>query len=163
MKFKMFIAAAAITVMSSLFMITTPVFAEEDDHYIASDYYFITKEKPAQGYVYVTLATMKTPATAQTKDQAEFIEISSGNEVWTKYYYKTRILAKNEIKIGVLVISCNVSDEDAYRAPDNKDEALNSGWFMAKITDVSDMFKGYVTVSGGYKIRLNNMRVAVKK
>lgn len=162
MKLKLFIATITVTVLSSLFVITSPVLAEEDDHYISSDYYFITKEKFTQGYIYVTLATMKTPATKQTKDQAEFTEISSGNEVWTKFYYKTRILAKNEIKTGVVIIACNVSDEEAYRAPDSKDEAINTSWFMAKITDVSDMYKGYVTVSGGYKVRLNNMRIAVK-
>jgi hypothetical protein len=33
---------------------------------------------------------------------------------------------------------------------------------MAKITDMSDRHKGYVTVSGGYKISLENIRIAVK-
>jgi hypothetical protein len=34
-------------------------------------------------------------------------------------------------------------------------------WFMAKITDISDLYKGYVTVSGGYKVNPKNLRVLV--
>jgi hypothetical protein len=33
---------------------------------------------------------------------------------------------------------------------------------MAKITDISDLFKGYVTVSGGYKVKINNLRAITK-
>jgi hypothetical protein len=34
---------------------------------------------------------------------------------------------------------------------------------MAKVTDLSDMYRGHVTVSGNYKISLNNLRVLVPK
>jgi len=123
---------------------------------------FITKEKFKPGWIYVSLATLKTAATPQAKNEAEFITIKDGEEIWTKFYYKTRIASKEELKIGLEVIACEASDEEIYRAPANKDEAMETNWFMAKITDVSDMFKGYVTVSGGYKIKLDNMRLVVK-
>jgi hypothetical protein len=162
MKIKFLISAVILSILSSVFISTAPVFADDDDHYIDAEHYFITKEKLKQGWIYVTLATMKTPATAQTKNEAEFITVKDGEEVWTKFYYKTRILKKEEIKVGVEVIMCEIADDETYRAPADKDEALQGTWFMAKITDVSDMFKGYVTVSGGYKVKLDNMRVVIK-
>jgi len=162
MKAKLLISSLILSVLSSVFISTAPVFADDDDHYIDAEHYFITKEKLKQGWIYVTLATMKTPATAQTKNEAEFITIKDGEEVWTKFYYKTRILKKEEIKVGVEVIMCDINEDDTYRAPADKDEALQNNWFMAKITDTSDMFKGYVTVSGGFKVRQDNMRIVVK-
>jgi len=162
MKVKLLISTLVLSIVSTVFIAASPVFADDDDHYVDSEHYFITKEKLTQGWIYVTLANLKTPATAQTKNEAEFITVRDGEEIWTKYYYKTRIAAKEELKIGLLVIACEANDGEAYRVPESKDEAISSSWFMAKITDVSDMFKGYVTVSGGYKIRLDNMRVVVK-
>ncbi len=163
MKIKNTITTLIVSVLSLTLLSIAPVSAAEDAHYIDSDYYFITKEKFTQGYIYVTLATMKTPATVQTKNEAEFLTINGGEEIWTKFYYKTRIAAKPELKIGLEVISFNLSDDELYRAPENKDEAIGNSWFMAKITDVSDMYKGYVTVSGGYKVKLDNMRVVIKE
>ena len=163
MKIKLFAMIILISIFSLTLISTAPLFAEDDDHYINSDHYFITKQKLTQGWIYVTLATLKTAATPQTKNEAEFITVRDGEEIWTRYYYKTRIADQKEIKIGLEVIACEIGDGEVYRMPENKDEALQSGWFMAKVTDVSDLFKGYVTVSGGYKIKLDNMRVVVKK
>ncbi len=162
MKTKIFISTFILSFLSSLLISITPVFAEDDDHYINSDHYFITKEKLTQGWIYVTLATLKTPASIQSKNEAEFITVRNGEEIWTKFYYKTRIAKKEELKIGLEVIAFDMSSDDLYRAPENKDEALGNNWFMAKITDVSDMYKGYVTVSGGFKVKLDSMRIVVK-
>ena len=163
MKSKSFMAVLFLAVFSFLFLFSSAPVSAEDEHYIDDEHYFIAKEKLTGAWMYVTLATMKTPATVETKNEAEFLTVNSGEELWTKFYYKTRVLKKDEIKKGVVVISLEAGDEDgAYRAPENKDEAIGGTWFMAKITDLSDMYKGFVTVSGGYKVRLDNMRVVVK-
>lgn len=141
-----------------------PLFAQEDDdHFIQDDEYFVSAEKFALPWKYVSLAKMITPATKETKNEAQFMMIPSGDEIWTKFYYKTRKIAEAEIKVGLEVIILEAGDDEGvYRAPENKDEARSNAWFMAKITDLSDRYKGYITVSGGYKVRLNNMRVIVK-
>ena len=162
MKAKLALNTLILSLVSFIFITAAPVFADDDDHYISSDHYFITKEKLKQGWIYVTLATLKTPATAQTKNEAEFLTIKDGEELWTKFYYKTRIATKEELKIGLEVIAFDMTSDELYRAPENKDEAMGNSWFMAKITDVSDMFKGYVTVSGGFKVKLDAMRVVTK-
>lgn len=163
MKAKGLLNTLILSILSLVLLAATPIFAEDDDHFINSDHYFITKEKLTQGWIYVTLSTLKTAATPQTKGEAEFMTVRGGEEIWTKFYYKTRIAQKNEIKIGLEVIAFEISVDDIYRAPENKDEAFQNNWFMAKITDVSDMYKGYVTVAGGWKVKLDNMRVVVKK
>ncbi len=141
------------------------LFAEDDDHFIQPDDYFISKEDfKSQPWIYVALAKMKTPPTATTKSEAEFMQVTDGKDVWTKYYWSTRIAASEELKIGTVVIMIDLpGDESIYRAPENKDEARQTSWFMAKITDMSDLYKGYVTVSGGYKVNPKAIRVIVKK
>ncbi len=141
-----------------------PLMADnEDEHYVQSDEYFIGYEKFALPWQYVYLSKVITPPTKQTKDEGQFMMVSSGQEIWTKFYYKTRKATEKEIKIGTQVIAFEAMDnESVYRAPESRDEMTSYNWFMAKITDVSDLYKGFVTVSGDYKVRLDNMRVIVK-
>ena len=163
MKAKSFIAPLFLSVLSFVLLFTAAPLFSEDEHFIDDEHYFIASEKLKQGWIRVDIATLKTPATAETKNEAEFTKISSGEDVWTKFYWQTKVLKKEGIKIGVEVISFDATDNDGlYRIPENKDETLAGSWFMAKITDVSDLYKGYVTVSGGYKVRIDNMRVVVK-
>ena len=152
-----------VSAVAFAFMLV-PAFAEDDAHYIQADDFFIAKEAHKQGYINVFIAKMKTPATAQTKNEAEFLKVADGGDMWTKIYWSTRIANKEELKIGLLIIALDVAgDEDVYRAPESKDEARTGPWFMAKITDVSDLYKGYVTVSGGYKVSVAGIRVIVDK
>lgn len=164
MKAKSLFAVLFLSVFSLVLLFSSAPVSAEDDHYIDDEHYFISREKLTSGWMSVTLATMKTPATVETKNEAEFLTVADGEEVWTKFFWKTRVLQKSEIKKGLLVIAFEGrNDEGVYCAPENKDEALGSPWFMAKITDLSDMYKGYVTVSGGYKVKVDNIRVAVKE
>ena len=165
MKTKTLFMTFLLCILSFALITTVPVSAEdgeEDEHYIGTDKYFVANEKLKSPWMYVNLATMKTPASAKTKKQAEFMLVRDGVEMWTEFYWKTRILTEKEIKTGVVVIAFEASDGDVYRAPESKDEAIQNNWFMAKITDVSDLYKGYVTVSGGYKVKVNNMRAITK-
>lgn len=159
------ITALFFSMILTLVVAPWQLVADDDDaHFIQSDDYFISTEAFKPQYIRVELAKMKTPATPQTKNMAEFLNVMSGEETWTQYYWSTRIATKEEIKLGLLVIVFEVcGDNDVYRAPESKEEARTGPWFMAKVTDVSDMFRGFVTVSGGYKIALTNLRVIVTK
>lgn len=138
--------------------------SDADAHYIQpSDYFISDREFPNQGWIYVHLAKVVTEPTAQTKYEGKFMKIHDGKEIWTKYYWKSRIASKAEIKLGATVISFddNIVD-NIYMAPKNKDQARNGQWFMGKITDTTDLYKGYVTVAGGYKIDVDNLRIPFK-
>ncbi|PJZ27464.1 hypothetical protein CH352_16795 [Leptospira hartskeerlii] len=148
-----------------LSLLPVGLFAEEDDHYIQPDDYFVSREEyNDQTYINVYLAKEMTPASAtKTKGEGEFMQVTDGKKYWTKNFYITRIATDKDLKLGVKVIIFDRSNEDGYRAPESKEEARTENWFMAKITDTSDLFKGIVTVSGGYKILKNNLRVIIPK
>ncbi len=138
--------------------------SDADAHHIQpSDYFISDREFPNQGWMYVHLAKVVTAPTAQTKYEGQFMKIHDGKEIWTKHYWKSRIASKAEIKIGAIVISFDDNVVDSiYKAPKKKDEARNGQWFMGKITDTTDLYKGYVTVAGGYKVDVNNIRIPFK-
>jgi hypothetical protein len=143
---------------------TAPVSANDDDHFIQNDDYFTQKHAlDNNAWMYVELAKMVTPPSAETKREGEFMKLKDGQNYWTKYYWKTRIASKNELKLGMHVIAFNDNHrDDLYRAPEKKSAARGGTWFYAKITDMSDMFRGFVTVSGNYKVGLKNLRVIIK-
>jgi hypothetical protein len=137
---------------------------EDDDHYIQSDDYFISENELGQStWIYVKIAKMVTPPSKKTKDQAEFFQVTDGNKIWTKYFTKTRIATERDLKLGTIVIIYENSDSGAGQMPpDSKEQARGNAWFMAKITDTSDLYKGYVTVSGNYHVNVKNLRVVKK-
>ncbi|MGQ9842728.1 MAG: hypothetical protein ACUVRK_04105 [Spirochaetota bacterium] len=138
--------------------------SDADAHYIQpSDYFISDREFPNKGWIYVHLAKVVTAPTAQTKNEGQFMRIHDGKEIWSKYYWKSRIATKADIRIGAIIISFDDNVIDAiYKAPKNKDTARNGQWFMGKIIDTTDLYKGYVTVAGGYKVDVNNIRIPLK-
>jgi hypothetical protein len=135
-----------------------------DAHYIQPDDYFVDKDAyVGKTWMYVRLAKVVTAPGAATKYEGQFMLVHDGKEMWTKNYWKTRIATKADIRLGAVVIIFEGNRrDDVYSAPATKKEARNEAWFMAKITDTSDIYKGYVMVSGGYRVDVDNMRVAVK-
>lgn len=139
---------------------STTVAGGDDDHYIQSDDYFVQKHDLGKNaWIWVDLAKAVTPPTSSSKGEGEFMKVRDGENYWTRHYWQTRIAKKSELKLGMHVIAFNDHKRgDVYQAPERKDEARGGGWFYAKITDLSDLYKGYVTVSGNYKVGLGNLR-----
>lgn len=116
-----------------------------------------------QDWVYVKLGKLTTPPSPETKNQAEFMNAASGRKEWAKWWAQTRIATQADLVLGKEVIMFDMTgDSDVYVKPSSTQEARNTSWFLARITDTSELFKGYVLVSGGYKIDKNSMRVIVK-
>ncbi len=159
-----FLRSAFIVMVALLVVSLTSLTAEDDAHFIQQDDYFIAgKAMGGNTWIRVDLAKMITPPDIKTKNEGKFMQIGDGKEVWTKYFWKTRVAVPADIKIGTLVIVLDIAgDESIYRAPENYEEAKTTAWFMAKITDISDLYKGYVMVSGGYKVNPKAIRVILK-
>lgn len=138
--------------------------ASEDIHFLQGDDYFIQEHSLGnQAWMYVNLAKIVSPPSSATKGEGEFMKVVDGQNLWTGNYWRTRIAGKSELKLGMHVIAFNDNHRnDAYQAPDKKETARGGAWFYAKITDMSDVYKGYVTVSGNYKVSLNNLRVIIR-
>ena len=138
--------------------------ATGDEHYIDADVIFVSKDQfKGSGWMYVKAAKEITPPSSKTKDEGQYMIIENGDELWTKNHWKTRIASEKELKIGLVGIAFDDNEDGVYIAPGNKADAIHDNWFMAKITDMSDKYRGYVTVSGGYKVSLENIRVTTKK
>jgi hypothetical protein len=137
--------------------------ATGDDHYIDNDVVFVSSEPfKGSGWIYVKAAKVVTAPSSKTKNEGQYMIISNGEEIWTKNFWKTRIATEKELKVGLIVIVFERDENGVYKSPEDKSQAMSGNWFMAKITDMSDKYQGYVTVSGGYKISLENLRVAKK-
>jgi len=141
-----------------------PPRGNDDAHFIQADDYFIsTRELGSNTYIYVDLAKMVTPPSTVSKDEGEFMKVRDGQNLWTSHIWQSRIASQNELKLGMLIIAFNDNHgKDVYQAPRKKDSARGGSWFIAKITDMSDTYKGYVTVSGNYKIGLGNLRIPLR-
>ncbi|MBI5047480.1 MAG: hypothetical protein HZB54_00825 [Deltaproteobacteria bacterium] len=119
----------------------------EDRHWIQPDDYFISERPYEHGWIYVSLAKMKQSSTAKTKGEAQFFRLHDSKDLWIKYFWKTRFAEETDIQIGALVICFEGNNRDnIYRAPENKNSARAANWFMGRVTDTSDLYKGAVRI-----------------
>lgn len=137
---------------------------EIDAHFIMSDDYFYAPEPLGESaWKWAFIGKLRVPATPETKNQAKFFNIQNGTEDWYSWWAKTKKAEKADLVVGTLVIAYNDNQQnDVYEAPNDQTEARQGSWFMAKITDTSDFFKGFIMVSGGYKVSVNNLRVTIR-
>jgi len=140
---------------------TAAVYAQvEDKHFIQKDDYFVS-DRTLEGHTWirVNVAKMIEPPTEATRNEAKFMFVSNGKEKWETHYWQSRIAQESELKLGTVVIAYDYAAGDVYVPPKERDNARTHDWFMAKITDVSTLYKGYVMVSGGYNVRKDNIRL----
>lgn len=132
----------------------------EDKHFIQKDDYFVS-DRDIQGntWIRVNVAKMIEAPTEATRNEGKFMMIDDGKEEWTTHYWQSRIALESELKLGTIVIAFDYATGDTYVPPKERDNARTGSWFMAKITDISTLYKGYVMVSGGYNVRKDNIRV----
>lgn len=132
----------------------------EDKHFVQTDDFFVS-EIPLtdQESIYVNTAKMVTAPKAGN-NQGEFKLSRNDALIWTEHYRKTRIAKKEDLKVGKEVIFFRTVDANGhFRAPQNTTEAHTGDWLLSKIADISSLSQGIVTVSGGYTVNTNNIRV----
>jgi len=134
-----------------------------DRHFVQPDDYFIMESAlENQEWIYASIAKMITPASDGTKFQGQFLRVLDGNTIWTKYFTKTRIATAEDLALGKEVYVFDNTDANGnYRAPESNSECRNNWWFKARITDLSELYKNLVMVSGGYKVNRDALRVAM--
>lgn len=139
-----------------------------DKHYIQKDEYLVAKEsyKPGNSWIHVFIAKMVTPPSAETKQEAEFFIVSAhmkGEKIWTKNYQLTRPATREDLKLGAVAYALDANrEDDIYVGPKNRKDNLDHPWFAGTINDDSEMYKGFITMSG-YKIKPSGLRVAIAK
>lgn len=118
-----------------------------DAHFLNADQeFFVAEQEYEGGYIYVTLGTMVTPASDQTRGEAQFVSLGghkpAGERFWSRWYWKTRAATTQDIAVGLLAFCLDATDpQGVYRAPGSRNEAVSTAWFLATIVDVSDLFR----------------------
>lgn len=133
----------------------------EDAQFIQTDDFFVS-EIPLedQEYIYVNTAKMLTAPNADSNGKAEFKLSRDDAVIWTEYYLKTRLAKKEDLKVGKQVIFFRTVDDNGhFRAPLDTEEAHSGDWLLSRIEDVSALSQNIVTVSGGYTVNRDNIRV----
>lgn len=141
-----------------------PTPGPEDAMFVKPDHWFVSNtELPNDGYATAHLAVAIQPPSEQTRHEGDFLLLNTGERKWFKHAWHSRAATPADIKLGAHVVVYDATRGDGvYRAPTKRVEALNGNWFIAKVTDTSESFKGVVTVSGGYRAATDGLRVLVK-
>jgi hypothetical protein len=150
-----------LIVLMAGFLISATAYAQIlDSHFIQPDDYFISdRALEGHSWIRINVAKMIEAPGAETNGEAKFLRVHDGKEIWTKYYWQSRIASESEIKLGAVAIMFDYSSGNIYISPKERDDARTHNWFMAKVTDTSTLYKGHVLVSGGYNVSKNNIRL----
>ncbi len=148
--------------------VTEPERPAFDVHFLQGDEYLITEKdySGGSGWERVFLAKMLTPATKETKGEAEFFIVAGGEKgekKWTKHYALTRPATKEDVKLGAVLYHFDggYDDREIYITPKDRETLLEHTWFVGSITDTSTLYKGFVSLSG-YKCTPVGFRIALK-
>jgi hypothetical protein len=141
-----------------------PAYGPNDDRqWFQSDDFLIADQPYQSGYLYVKLAKMKQPPSPSTKNEALFFSLTESKDVWTSNFWRSRPAEQADLVIGAPIICFegNAGEGGVYRAPRDKDNARTTVWFMSRVTDTSDLFKGAVGVDT-YKCSPAALRVPTR-
>ncbi|MBM4399715.1 MAG: hypothetical protein FJ041_05245 [Candidatus Cloacimonetes bacterium] len=134
-----------------------------DAHYLMPDDYFIAEKIMEKNPMTVQKAKMVSPSSKANKNQPEFERYADGKIVLPKVWYNTKVADVSELKVGDLVIFCDMPTEDEIRqSPKSLEESDKVSWTIAKISDFSTAHKGFVVLSESYKVAPDNIRIIVK-
>lgn len=141
--------------------ITAP--GAEDAQFVKPEHWLLADGPlPANSYVSAHLAYAIKAPSAATGNEGEFLITHNGERKWSKHAWRTRPATAADVKLGAHVVVFDTTDDSVYRGPKSRNETLSGNWFIAKVTDTSEMFKGVVTVSGGYRAVVKDLRVPIK-
>ncbi len=137
--------------------------AGTDAHFVRVDEYFVMEQPlSSQPFVFASLGRMQALPSPEHNNQSRFLRLMDSQLVWTSYFSKTRIAKSSDIVLDKEVFFLQLTDNTGnYRAPRSSTETRNGWWMKARITDLSNLDSGYITVSGGSFVNLNALRVAV--
>ena len=85
-------------------------------------------------------------ATTDTKNEGEFLFVNRGTSRWTPWFHESYIPQKEELDIGMKVFYCN--NGKAHLGPMDRDSYRDSWWYIGRITETDDLFKGVITING---------------
>ena len=135
-----------------------------DIHFIEDDDFFVSENSINDSpFIQVKTAKMINPPTKVNKMQGQFMLTGDGSQITTGNYYSTKVGKLESLKTDQTVICFEGKNDDGiYRGPQTDEDKRNGTWIMSKVKDLSQAQNGYVVLSNGYKVSLDNIRIIVK-
>jgi hypothetical protein len=136
-----------------------------DRHYLDSTEVFIAPDSTSSSFQYVAIGRVLTPPSPATRNEGQYLVVGGGasyqigQRVWTRWVWRTRPATAPDAALGTTVFCLNKEANGVYQPPANRDEALNTGWWVTTITDVSDLYRQEVR-AGEYRLGLECLRVS---
>ena len=136
--------------------------ATEDSHFIAPTEVFVSESSNGD-------YRLGRPLPSQNKGkQWEFRLFNQDRDLWTEHAWRSRLASENELSVGtkVLYIFTRGQDQNRVYLPSrSKQESREGRWEIAKIADLLDIDRGYVTAFSPndtkIRIALTNLRIPI--
>ena len=133
----------------------------EDHQFVRADHWIVAnKPLPEKNYIQASVGVAVALPSPETKNQGHFIRVNNGKILWTQHAWRTRPATEADLQIGRYAFMPHTQKDKVYQIGKDRAATIGRRWWIAKITDTSEAFKGVITVSGGYKVALTSMRVA---
>jgi hypothetical protein len=131
-------------------------FLEPDDYIVLDAAY------DGSGWAYGFVAKMVKPARAETKNEAQFLGVSAKRRCrrfWSAHFYRTRPARAEDVAVGRIAFALDAytDEQGVYLGPSSRDEIEEAPWFIGTIDDVSELYKGLVSLAG-YKVSVRGLR-----
>ncbi len=134
----------------------------EDQHWFSSDDYLVAPNSQHTERVQeVRVAKMTEPPTDGSKGEARFL-VANGKDLWTRNYHPSRVAEVADLVVGARAFChSNSTYRPETAGPRNKQDSRNDQWYFGPITDVSDVYKGRISV-GRHSCPIAAVRVPIR-
>jgi len=109
--------------------------------------YFVSDE-PLEGSEWVSVrpCTEEVALAQAASDAQSCVWQADGSVALGTHFWKSRLAAPEDLRVGVVVVA--------------QDQSAEWGWFVARVTDVSEVGRGYLATSAPFRTPVKGVRVA---
>jgi hypothetical protein len=136
----------------------TPV--SEDAHWFQSDDYLVSR-KPYEDGKLTRLRVAKVLGPPPGRGERGVFLDASSKQLETVHYWRTRVARTEDLVVGALVFCMARSSDRTAAAPQAKQQARDSEWILARVTEIADVHRGTVSV-GTVTCAVDGVRVVAE-
>lgn len=139
---------------------TASVGGAEDQHFLRDGHWIVANNALGKRkYVYASVAAAVQTPSAQTKNEGHYLRLKDGAYVWTREAWQTRPATQADLQPGVIVFMAHHREKGTYVRFTERHKSVAGTWWVSRVTDTSELYRGTVTVAGGHRVAVDNLRV----
>ena len=129
----------------------------EDAHWFQADDYLVSR-RPYDGGKLTRLRVAKPLGAPPVRGKRALFLDASSKQVDTDHHWRTRIARAEDLVVGAAAFCMARSSDRTATAPQTKQQARDSEWMLARITEIADVPRGTVSV-GAVACAVDGVRV----